>query len=205
MFSRINITYIFHQRYEFSVLIRRDAPFLSTPEFKFVFFNVFRIVSRDTLFVSVWARVFHLSSNSRNVHRTLPSGFGSHPNATSLASSAPLRDLGRCPLFIPSRAGSNPFSTNRSRNCSSPRRDIPFRSAIISSVYPSSASSNACARFFFCALCLPLLITAARIFLSSSVKVTSYFFAGIVSLPYGSYAFRINYIIHYVNHVGILA
>jgi hypothetical protein len=64
-----------HQEYPPSPLqtrnfVRRNTPFLAPPRFKLVFFNVRRIVSWDTVFVSVCARVVH-----RPASKAMSSGF----------------------------------------------------------------------------------------------------------------------------------
>jgi hypothetical protein len=82
-----NIKDILHPGYKLCIRFRGNTSFPVLPRFKFVFFNVCRMVSRDTCLASVCSRVTQASSNNRKDHRAQPSGAGPHTKDAGPAAS----------------------------------------------------------------------------------------------------------------------
>ena len=72
MRSMIHFKHIFHRTNKISTRFIRDAPLFSQPRFKFIFFSVVRIVSRETL--STTSNSMSLSASICMLHWSCPSG-----------------------------------------------------------------------------------------------------------------------------------
>jgi hypothetical protein len=83
------------------------------PGLKASFFNVRRMVSRDTVLASVYSSVTRVFSNNRKPRWTHPSGAGPHTSTTNRASSSPVRDRGLSPRGFPKQQAAQGLSQIR--------------------------------------------------------------------------------------------
>ena len=174
----VQVKHILHPGHELPAYLR-DAPFLLLPRLEFVFFSVWRTVSREMLSANpIWTT---LSASSCSVQCVCPSGASLQAMATRCASCIPssLRlwpGLGRS-LSAPS----SPSCTNRVRT--RPTVEVLMNSplAMSWSDNPSSAPSNTSARLTLRADLSPRRAISLRCVRPRSFNSTLYLIAGMSS------------------------
>src|SRR3990167_2084706 len=174
----IQIQDVLHVSHKLRILLGRDYPAFSQMRLKFIFFRVWRTVSREML--STISRLTNLSVKSCNVQRAKPLGGWLQPKAIRWASFLPSRILDRegVSCLFRSKAISNPSFTKRSRTLRTVFKWHPRDWAMSSSRRPRRRWS-ACNKIWACLILyaglLPFWTNSPNIFRSCFVSFTIYF------------------------------